>query len=90
MLTASRNTGASTTSNLNIVDEAGKGRNTADDEGRDCTPVACEFGRIAIDAVEVVHIGDGHVTSSNDVVAIQVSGLAMVCFDKVFIDLLAD
>ena len=59
----------------NVVDEAGKWGNAADREGGNGTPVGAELGRVAVDAVEVVHVGDGHVTASDDVVAKENNGL---------------
>jgi hypothetical protein len=53
-----------------VVDEAGERGDAADEEGSDGAPVASESGRVAVDAVEVVHVGYGHVTASHDVVAV--------------------
>ena len=69
MLTAYGDLGGALACYNNVVDEAGKRGNTADGEGSDGTPVGAELGRVAVDAVEVVHVGHGHVTASDDVVA---------------------
>jgi hypothetical protein len=53
----------------NVVNEARERRDAADEEGHDGTPVGCEFRRVAVNAMEVVHVGYGHVTTSDDVVA---------------------
>lgn len=52
-----------------VVNEAGERGDAANEEGDDGTPVATVSGRVAVDAVEVVHVGYGHVTASDDVVA---------------------
>jgi hypothetical protein len=52
------------------VDEAGKGWQEAHDECNDTAPVGAVSGGIAVNAVEVVHIGYGHVTAARDKVAI--------------------
>ena len=69
MLTAYGDLGGALACYNNVVDEAGKRGNTADGEGSDGTPVGAELGRVAVDAVEVVHVGHGHVTAADDVVA---------------------
>lgn len=69
MLTADGNIGASATSLLDVVDKSWKGWKAADEESSDCTPVGAKLGRVAVNAVEVVHVGDGHFAASNDVVA---------------------
>jgi len=52
----------------NAVDEAGERGNAADEESRYGAPVGSEFGRVAVYAVEVVHVGYGNVSASDDVV----------------------
>lgn len=52
-----------------VVDEARQRRDAADEEGRDGAPIAAELGRVAIDAVEVVHVRHRHARASHDVVA---------------------
>ena len=70
MLTAKRDLGRLATCYDNVVDEAGERGDAADEEGGDGAPVATESGRVAVDAVEVVHVGYGHITTSDDVVAV--------------------
>lgn len=70
MLTAEGHARCLMSCHLNVVDEAGKGRKAADEEGRDCTPIRTELGRVPVDAVEIVHVWDGNVSSSNDEVAV--------------------
>lgn len=69
MLTADRDARLAIACCNDVVDEAGQRRDTADEEGRHGPPVAGEFGRVAVDTVEVVHVWHGHVTASHDVVA---------------------
>jgi hypothetical protein len=61
--------------NDDAVDEAGKRGNAADEEGCYGAPVGSELRRVAVNAVEVVHIGYGNVAASDDVVAIGQNGL---------------
>jgi hypothetical protein len=68
VLTAQRDTGLAKARYNDVVDEAGERGDAADKEGSDGAPVASEFGRIAVDAVEVVHVGYGHITASNNVI----------------------
>jgi hypothetical protein len=78
VLTAQRDAGLAIARCNDVVDEAGERGGAADEEGGDGAPVASVSGRVAVDAVEVVHVGYRHVTASNDVVATaqdkQVSG----------------
>lgn len=69
MLTAQGNAGRRTARYLDVVDEAWERRNAADEKGGDCPPIAGVSGGVAVDAMEVVHVGDGHVTASDNVVA---------------------
>ena len=69
MLTAHRYAGLAIARCNDVVDEAGKRGNAADEEGGDGAPITGVFGRIAVHAVEVVHVGYGHITSSDDIVA---------------------
>ena len=69
MLTTRRDAGLAHARYNDVVDEAGEWGDAADEEGGDGAPVAGVFGRVAVDAVEVVHVGYGHVTTSDDVVA---------------------
>jgi hypothetical protein len=81
MLTANRDASLLTTSFNNVVDEAGERGDTADEESRNSTPVAGELGRIAVHAMEVVHVWYGDVSTSDDIVTVanHVSGLDVVC-----------
>jgi hypothetical protein len=78
MLTAQRDAGLLITCDNDAVDEARKWGNAANKEGGNCAPIASEFGRVAVDTVEVVHVGYGHITASDNVVTAardkQVSG----------------
>lgn len=69
MLPSGRDTGRATACFDDIVDEARKRRDTADEEGSYGTPVGAPFLRVAVDAVKVVHVRDGHFTAAEDVVA---------------------
>ncbi len=53
------------------VDEARKRRRTPDDERKNCAPIRAKFRRIAVDAMEPVHVRYGHVGSSDDEVTAQ-------------------
>ena len=57
-LTAGGHAGLLPARNDDIVDEAGERRNAADKEGRYSPPIASPPGRVAIDAMEIVHIGN--------------------------------
>ena len=59
-----------TTSNDDVVDEAWKWRNAANEEGCDCTPITAELWMIPVNTVEVVHVWDGNVAAANDEVAV--------------------
>ena len=69
MLTTRGDAGRLHARHNDVVDEAGEGGDGADKEGGDGAPVGGVSRRVAVDAVEVVHIGYGHVTTSDDVVA---------------------
>jgi hypothetical protein len=69
MFTAQRDASLLTACNNDVVDEAGKGGNAADKEGDHGAPVAAPSWRIAVHTVEVIHVGYGHITTSDDVVA---------------------
>lgn len=43
---------------------------TADEKCNNCAPVGCKFGRVTINAVEIVHIGHRYVATSNYVIAV--------------------
>ena len=70
MLTTGRDAGRLTTRNNDIVDEARERGNAADEEGDHGTPIARVSGRVAVHAVEVIHVGYGYVTLSDDEVAV--------------------
>lgn len=70
MLTTWRDLGRLTTRHNDVVDEARERGDAADEEGDDGTPVARVSGRVAVHAVEVIHVGYGHVTLSDDEVAV--------------------
>lgn len=55
-------------SDLDIVDEAGEWRCTADEEGEDGTPVTSKLLGVAIDTVKVVHVWYRHSAVADDVV----------------------
>jgi hypothetical protein len=78
MLTAQRDAGLAHARYNDVVDEAGEWGDAADEEGGDGAPIASKPGRVAVDAVEVVHVWYGHVTASDNVVAVtrdkQISG----------------
>ena len=69
VLTAQRDAGLAIARCNDVVDEAGERGDAADEEGDNGAPVASVSGRVAVDTVEIVHVGHGHVTASDDVVA---------------------
>ena len=69
MLTTLTNTGSPVTRSNNAIHEPRKRRDAANQERGDGAPVGGEFGRVAVDAVEVVHVWYGDVTASDDEVA---------------------
>lgn len=69
MLTTRRDAGLAISRYNDVVDEAGKWGDAANEKGGDGAPVAGVSGGVAVDAVKVVHVGYGHVTTSDDVVA---------------------
>ena len=69
MLTADGDARRLATRYLDVVDKAGERRNAADEEGGDCAPVGGELGRVAVHAVEVVHVRHGDSSSSDNEVA---------------------
>jgi hypothetical protein len=83
VLTAQGDAGRAIARYNDIVDEAGERGDTADKEGSDGAPVASESGRVAVDAVEVVHVGYGHVTASDDVIAVARDKNGLVDMDVV-------
>ena len=79
MLTTQGYAGLFTACYNDVVGEAGKRGNAADEEGGDGAPVGGKFGRVAVDTVKVVHVRYGHVPTSDDVIAAardrRISGL---------------
>ena len=69
MLTTRRDAGHAIARCNDVVDEARERGDGPDEEGGDGAPVGGVFGRVTVDAVEVVHVGHRHVTTSDDVVA---------------------
>lgn len=69
MLTPRRDAGLAIARCDDVVDEAGERRDAADEEGDNGAPVATVSGRVAVDAVEVVHVWYGYITASDDIVA---------------------
>jgi len=70
VLTARRDAGFAHARYNNVVDEAGERGDAADEEGGDGAPVASVSGRVAVDAVEVIHVRYGHVAAPDNVVAV--------------------
>jgi hypothetical protein len=68
MLTANGDSSRAHTRYNNVIDKAGKWRNAANKEGSNGAPVSTEFRRVAIDAVEIVHVRYGDIAASNDIV----------------------
>jgi hypothetical protein len=62
----------------NAVDEAGERRREAHDERNDTAPVGGVPRRVAVHAVKVVHVGDGHVAATRDVVTAGISSVSCV------------
>lgn len=54
---------------VDAVGKAWKRGQEANDECDNGTPIGAEFGRVAIDAVESVHVWYGHIAATGDVVA---------------------
>lgn len=81
VLPTNGDTGGGAAGFLNIVHEARKRRDTTEEECDDCAPVGTEFGRVSVDAVEIVHVGDGDVGFSYEEIAgAQVSDLFFFSF----------
>lgn len=77
MLATERNLGRLTTRNNDTIHETGKRRDTADDEGHHGAPVGGVVRGVAVDAVEVVHVWYGDVSSANNEVAEIVSAVCL-------------
>lgn len=64
-----------------VVHEPGQRRNAADEKGGSGTPVCGILRRIAVDAVEVVHVWNRDTCSANDEVAVDralAQGIAVI------------
>ncbi len=70
VLTALRDAGVTPAGDLDVVNEAGERRNAADEEGDYGAPVATPSLRVAVHALEVVHVGNRHIPASDEVVAV--------------------
>ena len=68
MLTAQRDASLAIACYNDVVDEAREWGDAANEEGDDGAPVASVSGRVAVDTVEIVHVGHGHVPASDNVV----------------------
>lgn len=71
MLTANINAGSTSASHDNVIDKAWEGGNAADDESNNGTPVGGVLWRVAVDAVEVVHVGYRNISAMNEEVAVR-------------------
>lgn len=69
MLTANRHHGVLPSCLDDVVNEARKWRNAANEEGSNRTPIASKLGRVAVDSMEVVHVWYRNVSLSDDEVA---------------------
>lgn len=69
-LTADGHAGLLPARDDDIVDEARQWRNAADEEGGDSPPIATPSGGVAVDAMEIVHIGNRYLPTSYDIVTI--------------------
>lgn len=70
MLTTQGDAGSTVTCDNNVVDKAREGRNAADEEREDRAPIGAKFWRVAVHAVEVVHVRDGYVATSDNKVTV--------------------
>ena len=57
------------TGNDDVIDEAWQRRDAANEEGGNGAPVAGKLGVVAVDAMEVVHVGHRDVATANNVIA---------------------
>lgn len=57
MLSALRHIGLAQTCHNDIIDKTREWWNTANEESNSCTPICRISRRIAVDTVEVVHVG---------------------------------
>lgn len=53
-----------------VVNKTWEWRDAANEKGSNGAPVGAKLGRIAVDSVEVVHVGHGYITTSDNEVAI--------------------
>ena len=70
-MTSQGDVGRAPTRNDDVVDKARKRRDAADEESQHGTPVAGELGRVAVDAVKIVHVGNGNVAAADNIVAMR-------------------
>jgi len=68
MFTAQRDASLAIARYNDVVDEAGEWGDAANEESDHGAPVGSVFRRVAVDAMEVVHVGYGHVSASDDIV----------------------
>ena len=69
VFTTHRNAGLAHACYNDVVDEAREWGHAADEESGNGAPIGGVLGRVTIDTVEVVHVGYGYVTTSDDIVA---------------------
>jgi hypothetical protein len=74
VLTTQRNASFPRARYNDVINKAGERGDAADKEGGDGAPVGSVSGRVAVHAVEVVHVGYGHITLSDDVVVSHKNG----------------
>lgn len=83
MLTTYSDSGVTITCLDNVVNKAREWRNAADKESDNGTPITGVFGRIAVHAVEVIHVWDGDVSASDNIIAdMWVSGYERGMWDR--------
>jgi hypothetical protein len=80
MLSTQRDAGRTMTCNNNIVDESGKWRYAANKESGHCAPIGRELGRVAVNAVEVIHVRYRDPFPSDNIITICWSAL-LRCLD---------
>lgn len=71
MLPAQRNARGTVTRYNNAVHETGQRWHAADDEGDYRAPVGGVAGRVAIHAMEIIHVRHRHVAASDDKVTVR-------------------
>jgi hypothetical protein len=68
VLSAERDAGGAVAGDNDVVHETGEGRDAPDEEGGHGAPIGGEFRRVAVHAVEVVHVRHAHAAAAHDVV----------------------